>query len=492
MGRSWEHLLGGYATDTLTDEEKRRLFEAALHDQTLFNALADEEALKAMLADPEARQRILASLEATEHPGRVNESRGGWLGWFRQPSSLAWAGSLAALGLVLIFGWQMEKEWGSVVSREREAERSSSKDEVAFRQQKPSDESTPLVRKEAMQRTPAQTEGIEAGRQLTPDPATRVDANNVDRRKHISAMAEKESEAREKGQAIRRQRANEQVAQAPSSPSASDQPKVGRAVQPLAVPATPEVAMPDMVPHTTAPGRFADQAAEEAPRSSPSAQELFYASSGSLADEVIGEKKDTDSLDQGSAQPFRGALSKARKPPSKKKAFSFPLEGDVEKGGGVPTARGLRYSFVQHTKADKDEEVDSRQITGNWSEIRLAVESNVSGYLYVLASLGNGKWQKLSTRDTAERVKTEVWINVKPFQRVEFPLGQLTNAIGKPVVSSLTVLLSPELLNDLGQWLGSDVAKDGLLIEHTDGVVFVVQIEPGKEVPLRLDISLKD
>jgi hypothetical protein len=153
---------------------------------------------------------------------------------------------------------------------------------------------------------------------------------------------------------------------------------------------------------------------------------------------------------------------------------------------------GIRYSFVRQTKDGEDEEVENRQITGNWSQIRLAVESNVSGYLYVLASLGNGKWQKLLPIDTAKTVKTEGWINVQSFQRVEFPLGQLTNALGKPVVSSITVLLSPEPLDDLGQWLGNNVDTDGHLIERIDDAVFVVQIEPGQEVPLLLDIPLGD
>jgi hypothetical protein len=487
MATSWEHLLGGYATDTLTDEEKRQLFEAALHDQTLFNTLADEEAFKSMLADPDARQRILASLQAIEHPGGVNEERGGWLGWFQQPSHLAWAGSLAALGLVLIFGWQMEKEWGPVVSQEQEAGRFSSKDEVAFRPQKPSDERTTSVQTEALERTATQTEGIEAGRQLTPEPPSRVD-----RLKQIPAMAEKESDAKEKGQAMRRQRANEQVAQAPSSSSASNQPKIEPSVQPLAVPEAPEVPMPDMAPQATAPERFANQAVEEASLAPPSAQELFYASNGFLADEVIAEINDNDRVDQGSKQAFPGAVSKERRPSSKKKALSFPLEREVAGGGTISTARGIRYSFVQQTQDGKEEEVESRQITGNWSEIRLAVESNMSGYLYVLAPLGNGKWQNLVPIEISKTGQTEEGIKAKSFQRVEFSLSQLTNALGKPIVSSLTVLLSPEPLNDLGQWLGSEVATDGLLLERTDGAVFVVQIEPGKETPLLLDIFLRD
>lgn len=78
MATSWEHLLGGYATNTLTDEEKRQLYEAALNDQALFDALADEEALKVMLADPEARRRILASLEVTERSGGVSDEKVKW------------------------------------------------------------------------------------------------------------------------------------------------------------------------------------------------------------------------------------------------------------------------------------------------------------------------------------------------------------------------------------------------------------------------------
>ncbi|WP_243318374.1 hypothetical protein [Geothrix paludis] len=59
-----EKLLGGYATGTLTAEERRTLFEAALAHQDLFDALADEEALRELLADPAARAQVLAALAA--------------------------------------------------------------------------------------------------------------------------------------------------------------------------------------------------------------------------------------------------------------------------------------------------------------------------------------------------------------------------------------------------------------------------------------------
>nr|WP_320131717.1 hypothetical protein [uncultured Holophaga sp.] len=57
-----EYLLGGYATGTLTPDERRRLLEAALADQALFDALMDEEALHELLADPRTRKRLLKVL----------------------------------------------------------------------------------------------------------------------------------------------------------------------------------------------------------------------------------------------------------------------------------------------------------------------------------------------------------------------------------------------------------------------------------------------
>jgi hypothetical protein len=73
-----EKLLGGFAADTLTPEEKQSLYTAVLQDQQLFNALADEQALKELLADPNVRRRLLASLEqksASDTPSRPRSRR---------------------------------------------------------------------------------------------------------------------------------------------------------------------------------------------------------------------------------------------------------------------------------------------------------------------------------------------------------------------------------------------------------------------------------
>jgi hypothetical protein len=63
-----QKLLGGYATGTLTPEERQALFEAALTDQELFDALAREEALREVLSDPVSRAQVLAAIDEVPAP----------------------------------------------------------------------------------------------------------------------------------------------------------------------------------------------------------------------------------------------------------------------------------------------------------------------------------------------------------------------------------------------------------------------------------------
>jgi hypothetical protein len=95
-----EKLLGGYATGTLTPEERQSLFEAALEDQALFDALAAEQPLRDLLRDPAAKAEVLAALDGTP-------ARRGWLAWMRRPwvPVLAMAG-FAAVGVAV---WQANR-----------------------------------------------------------------------------------------------------------------------------------------------------------------------------------------------------------------------------------------------------------------------------------------------------------------------------------------------------------------------------------------------
>ncbi|HVX66132.1 MAG TPA: hypothetical protein VHA11_06010 [Bryobacteraceae bacterium] len=91
-----EKLLGGYATDTLTDAERRALFEAALNDQELFDQLAREQALRDLLQDPDAKQQLLNALAEPGAGEPVRTARRLW-----GPRAWALAGSLAAALIVV-------------------------------------------------------------------------------------------------------------------------------------------------------------------------------------------------------------------------------------------------------------------------------------------------------------------------------------------------------------------------------------------------------
>ena len=92
-------LLGGYATGTLTAEERQALFAAALEDQELFDALAREQSLRDLLRDPAARAELLSALDT------LASRTGGFWQWLRRPAvaGLAMAG-VAAIAIVAV--WQ--------------------------------------------------------------------------------------------------------------------------------------------------------------------------------------------------------------------------------------------------------------------------------------------------------------------------------------------------------------------------------------------------
>ena len=63
MNEDLRRLLAGCATGTLTDAERKALFDAALTDEELFAAISEEEPLRELLADPAARAELLSRIE---------------------------------------------------------------------------------------------------------------------------------------------------------------------------------------------------------------------------------------------------------------------------------------------------------------------------------------------------------------------------------------------------------------------------------------------
>jgi hypothetical protein len=85
-------LVGGYATGTLTDAERKLLFEAALDDQELFDELSREQALKDLLDEPGARERLIGALDQPK-PKR-------FIWWPWAVAATATAGVLVAITLM--------------------------------------------------------------------------------------------------------------------------------------------------------------------------------------------------------------------------------------------------------------------------------------------------------------------------------------------------------------------------------------------------------
>ncbi len=82
-------LLGGYATDTLTADERRILFEAALEDQALFDALQNEDALRELLDDPVARHQVRRMLAGPIPKPRPHFGSRRWLFGVAIPAGVA-------------------------------------------------------------------------------------------------------------------------------------------------------------------------------------------------------------------------------------------------------------------------------------------------------------------------------------------------------------------------------------------------------------------
>jgi hypothetical protein len=101
-------LLGGYATNTLTEGERAALFEAALDDQDLFDALENEDALRELLADPVSREQIRQALE----PVAAERRRTAWM---LQPWLIGTAGvTVAAVIAIAVVTWHREPAATSV------------------------------------------------------------------------------------------------------------------------------------------------------------------------------------------------------------------------------------------------------------------------------------------------------------------------------------------------------------------------------------------
>ncbi len=492
MSKSLEQILGGYATDTLTEEESRQLMEAALHDQALFDALADEEALKALLADQKTRQRILASLEESQKSLWVAPSYRSWFSWFRQPSSLAWAGSIAAMGLALIFGWQLEKDWGPFVEQDEQAQRPQAKDhetndmtsrpqasQVATIQEKLED------RHQKGQPEAEPVEGVSSPVPSRSSSSTAKVSKNSASGRQLSAQVPSEDLLREEITKERRSKARELASHDPAAAIVQQVPKAEQhVVQSVTSPASEEQDLQDLA---QMPSYAAKREGVDA-ISSPQATELVSAKERARAD-VVDENLDGERTQQG-----LGAMVPQAPKTLSAEVAAVKKNQDVVQAYSQGQTKGIRYRFIQPVVDGKDKAVDVSEFSGKWSKLHVVIESNVSGHLYALTTFGKGKWQWMRPRSPQVKVLTDGAIKMKGFRSVNYAISQVTNTLGKPVVSSITVLLASTPIADLGKWLGRGLSRQPFeenLIEPRGTDTFVINPLLESGVPLKVDILLE-
>ncbi len=490
MSKSWEQILGGYATNTLTDEEKRELFEAALLDQMLFDALADEEGLKALLTNPAARQQILASLESSKNPQETANVSSPRLNWFRQSTSLTWAGGIAAAGLALIFGWQMNKEWGPLVQQEQKTALSDSvkNDEMVFRSPAPETSKIQDFRQDRKQGDQPQPPPAATASSPIPPPPQRS-RTVVDEFSKISEAGRlPPATAQRKGsiqQEVKKKSPTEIQASVPqlSEPALVPTDQKELPVAPLVVsPKVAEKVLPSSVP----PSSFADKFKEEDSLVSPDKREVLKMQESSELD-VVEER-----FEGNRSHPVLNGVGSQDQIGLSAEDLDLPETSNIVQLFAQGKMMGIRYTFVQLTPDGKEETVALKDFSGNWSDLHMIIEPNVPGYLYVLASFGNNKWQFVRPAPSTISRTSDGALIVKAFQAVNIALNQVTNTLGKPVVSSIQAVLSSSPLMELGQWLGENIDRSAIQAVGDNNAVVVVKPGPITEHPLLWEIRLTE
>jgi len=326
-----EKLLGGYATGTLSEAERRLLYEAALGDQELFDALADEEALRELLAEPEARKRLLEAL--------AEPKVGLWEGiaaWWRRPVAWGVAGSVAVAAMLVVM----------LLPVYQTMTRKPAVMEVAVR--------TAPAGRHAAEEQPREAEAgpVELAKKAEPSPvpaappaAVAVPVRTAPAGRHAAEGPEEEARAAARIEPPRPAAAAPAVEQVVAERAAEK-----REIAEAEAPAPKQIAKSGAVGGVIG-GVVASQA--EAMRVEADARALYYA----------GESK--------AAQ--RPAVMAMRARQAADVAAAAP--------GGVT---GLRYSVLRRAASGEYEEVAPDTVFAAGDVVRLSVEANQGGVLRLL------------------------------------------------------------------------------------------------------------
>lgn len=464
-----EKLLGGFAADTLTPEERRQLFTAAMQDQQLFNALADEQALKELLTDPAVRRRLLQSLNDTS-PAPAGGSAS-WLDWFRRPANLALAGGLATAVFAVVLGTKIYQD--SVQQATRSAatealppatpsvpapaatEPSAPKPvEPKAKAQENQGLSATAVKKDSLADTHATRERTAAA-----PPQTTVPADTL--RDYAPKNKQEEDRKQAAAPAVSTGKASEEVAAIASHP--------------LSAESSPAAAMPEAKTAQTTAGA----SLPETGLSAVSARGLFYGSG----------------VETGSAaQTPKRAMKPLTEVEPQTSPFKRKLEGlsQLSKSTGPSTSAtplGLRYSFVILTPDRQEQEVNAAAASTSSTPVQLTIETNRDGYIQVWRNVGSTDTQLLLPLKESGHISMKIQAGQR--QRLPLPadsgtvIVRLSRVPFGPISRQEAALLnrrSPNLI------------QESVATPHPTGsqelATYVVSQDPSPTAQIAVDILL--
>lgn len=441
--RDLERLLGGYATGTLTEAERRALFEAALYDQRLFEALAREQVLKELLDDPRSRRRILETLERAS-PSPVQSWTVGGLDWLRRPANLALSGSLAsavvaviALGHLLLQGGPRTTEPLLTADARPSMEKA--------RPLTPGKKASPRAKNSSTQ----SASGLPAEKKVATETLKAPAASHeeatrpMDRVAKVVPPAPREStpEADLKASALK-------PAAQPAAPAVSSPPKdakQGLAAKPP--PASQETTLAessekagqistDLLPSLE---REKGTGREEQPQ--PRARALFYA------------QAEPARADRGNAteeQQEQRMVAQAPKAEAEGTAQRFGMLGKIQASPQVRNQPiGLRYSILKQGKEGAETEVAPTEKFEAGATLNLTVEVNAPGFLYILKRGPSRIWTVLYPGTEQKESPAPPDSRVESRTRLEFPLAGAVAAKNQPVRTDAFILYSRQSQPDL-------------------------------------------
>ena len=462
-----EKLLGGFAADTLTPEEKQALYTAALQDQQLFNALTDEQALKELLADPVVRRRLLQTLKQTSSSGAGGSFS--WLDWFRRPAGLAFAGGLAAAALAVVLGVRfyqdsLRQAAQSVALEDAKLASPPATPQAVEPQAKAKENVAPAIdlpKKDTLIDKPAKRE------RSVPPPSKNARASDVVR-DSLNQRSEQDEVRRE--------------AEAPVA-------ALGKPAEEVTSSSDQKLAA-SSAPSATAPEPKQVQASASPPVAGAvtravSARALFYGREVGRPDgRSMAQEKERAMKPLAESAPQPGRLER--------KMDQFALAG---KSGGTATQLrplGLRYSFVVRGTDEQELEVDAATATAKSAEpVRLTVEANQDAYLQVWKAVGSSTPQLLWPENGTGQISLRIAAGQRQYIPLPTDSGRvtLTARLSRVPFSPITrqeAAMSDRLSPTQLQESFTASSPTGSQEEAT----YVVNQDPSPTVQIAVDITL--